>query len=168
MARNSQVLIKKYSNRRLYDTSTSTYINLSDICVLVKKNEDFIVIDAKTEKDITRTILVQIILDYEIKGYELLPVDFLNNVIRFYDAGSKDAAIHFLDNSKKFFSKYQENAALFDSNLSDDFAGNNVMEEINNLTQKNMDFFFNLMSGKNKPEAKEEVKEKSPDEKETV
>ena len=168
MAKNGQVLIKKYSNRRLYDTSTSTYINLSNICEMIKNNEAFIVIDAKTEKDITRSVLVQIILDYETKGYELLPVDFLNNIIRFYDATSKDVVTHFLGNSKKFFSKYQEHTELFNSNVTNSFYGNNVIEEINNLTQKNIDFFFNLMSGKTSSQNKEEVNEKANSEKETV
>jgi polyhydroxyalkanoate synthesis repressor PhaR len=166
MAKHGQILIKKYSNRRLYDTSTSSYINLSNICEMIKNNEDFVVVDAKTEKNITRSVLVQIILDYETKGYELLPVEFLNNIIRFYDASSRDVATHFLENAKKFFSKYQENTELFNSNITNSLYGNNVLEEINNLTQKNMDFFFNLMSGKAGTQSKEE--EKSTRNKETV
>ena len=168
MSKNKQVLIKKYSNRRLYDTSTSSYINLSDICELIKHNEDFRVVDAKTEKDITRSVLVQIILDYEIKGYELLPVMFLKHLVRFYDASSKDIATHFLENSGKFFSKYQENAELFNNNFFNTFDGSKLMEEINNLSQKNMDFFFKTMTGSTQSKSKNEKKEESTRKHETV
>jgi polyhydroxyalkanoate synthesis repressor PhaR len=164
MDKKSQILIKKYSNRRLYDTSTSSYINLSDVCKLVKNNEAFVIVDATSNKDITSAILVQIILDYETKGYELLPVDFLKHIIRFYDASSKDLATHFLENSELFFSKYKEAAELFNKSLINNLDGSNMLAEINNLTQKNMDFFFKTMAKTMQP--KEE--EKSPSEDATV
>ncbi len=166
MNKKGQVLIKKYSNRRLYDTSTSSYINLSDLCKLVKNNEDFKVVDAKTNKDLTRSVLVQIILDYETQGYELLPIDFLNHIIRFYDANSRDVATYFLEHSEKFFTKYQENIGFFKSNLCTNSGMTNMMEEINSLTQKNMDFFFKTMTGATESQAAEESE--CPTKKETV
>lgn len=168
MSKRKPVLIKKYSNRRLYDTSTSSYINLSGVCELIKRNEDFIVIDANSEKDITRSVLVQIILDYETKGYEVLPVDFLKNLINFYDASSKDVVTHFLENSGKFFSQYQENSELFNTNFFNTFDGTKAIEEINKLTQKNMDFFFKTMTGSTQSKSKNEKKEECTRKHETV
>lgn len=77
--------IKKYANRRLYDTGTSTYVTLEDLAVMVKRGEDFTVCEAKTGDDITRTVLTQIIFEQEGKdGQGLLPIAFLRQLIRFY------------------------------------------------------------------------------------
>jgi len=78
-------IIKKYANRRLYDTGTSTYVTLEDLAAMVKKGEDFIVCDAKTGEEITRPVLAQIIFEQEGKdGQSLLPIAFLRQLIRFY------------------------------------------------------------------------------------
>ena len=77
--------IKKYANRRLYDTGTSTYVTLEDLAAMVKRGEDFVVSDAKTGEDITRPVLTQIIFEQEGKdGQSLLPIAFLRQLIRFY------------------------------------------------------------------------------------
>jgi polyhydroxyalkanoate synthesis repressor PhaR len=79
------ITIKKYANRRLYNTGTSTYVTLEDLAVMVKKGEDFVVFDAKTGDDITRPVLAQIIFEQEGKdGQSLLPITFLRQLIRFY------------------------------------------------------------------------------------
>jgi polyhydroxyalkanoate synthesis repressor PhaR len=79
------VTIKKYANRRLYNTGTSTYVTLEDLAVMVKNGEDFVVFDAKTGEDITRSVLAQIIFEQENKeGQSLLPIAFLRQLIRFY------------------------------------------------------------------------------------
>jgi polyhydroxyalkanoate synthesis repressor PhaR len=79
------VIIKKYANRRLYNTGTSTYVTLEDLASMVKAGEDFIVYDAKTSEDITRSVLTQIIFEQENKeGQNLLPITFLRQLIRFY------------------------------------------------------------------------------------
>ena len=79
------VTIKKYANRRLYNTGTSTYVTLEDLATMVKNGEDFVVFDAKTGEDITRSVLTQIIVEQEGKeGQNLLPVTFLRQLIRFY------------------------------------------------------------------------------------
>ncbi len=79
------VTIRKYANRRLYNTGTSTYVTLEDVAVMVKAGEDFVVFDAKTGEDITRTVLTQIIFEQENKnGQSLLPTAFLRQLIRFY------------------------------------------------------------------------------------
>src|SRR5712671_7827760 len=79
------VTIKKYANRRLYNTGTSTYVTLEDLASMVKAGEDFLVHDAKTSEDITRQVLAQIIFEQENKeGQSLLPIAFLRQLIRFY------------------------------------------------------------------------------------
>jgi polyhydroxyalkanoate synthesis repressor PhaR len=81
----SPITIKKYANRRLYNTETSTYITLEDLADIVKRGDDFIVYDAKTGEDITRSVLTQIIFEQEGKGGQsLLPIAFLRQLIRFY------------------------------------------------------------------------------------
>src|SRR2546430_8952427 len=82
---NSPITIKKYANRRLYNTDTSAYITLDDLAAIVKKGDDFVVYDAKTGDDITRSVLTQIIFEQEGKvGQSLLPITFLRQLIRFY------------------------------------------------------------------------------------
>ncbi len=79
------VTIKKYANRRLYNTGTSAYVTLEDLAVMVKNGDDFLVYDAKSNEDITRSVLTQIIFEQEAKdGQSLLPVTFLRQLIRFY------------------------------------------------------------------------------------
>ena len=80
------VKIKKYANRRLYNTGTSTYVTLEDLATMVKNGEDFAVEDAKTGEDITRSVLTQIIFEQENKegAQNLLPINFLRQLIRFY------------------------------------------------------------------------------------
>ncbi|RMF02535.1 MAG: polyhydroxyalkanoate synthesis repressor PhaR, partial [Alphaproteobacteria bacterium] len=78
------VIIKKYANRRLYNTDTSTYVTLDDLAEMVKSERDFVVYDAKTGEDLTHSVLTQIIVEQESKGQNLLPIRFLRQLIRFY------------------------------------------------------------------------------------
>ncbi len=80
----SQVVIKKYANRRLYNTDTSSYVTLDDLAEMVRAERDFSVHDAKTGEDLTHAVLTQIIVDQESKGQNLLPIRFLRQLIRFY------------------------------------------------------------------------------------
>ncbi|MFY8113332.1 MAG: polyhydroxyalkanoate synthesis repressor PhaR, partial [Rhabdaerophilum sp.] len=77
-------IIKKYANRRLYHTGTSSYVTLEDLAQMVRAGEDFVVTDAKTGEDITRSVLTQIIFEQENKGQFLLPITFLRQLIQFY------------------------------------------------------------------------------------
>lgn len=101
-------IIKKYANRRLYDTETSAYITLEDLCDRVKKGHAFIVVDAKSGQDLTRQILTQIIFEQETKGFHLLPTDFLRSVIGFYGNNMQDILQPYLDASMKSFVSNQE------------------------------------------------------------
>ena len=83
-ARKEPIVIKKYANRRLYNTDTSTYVTLDDLAQMVRSERDFVVYDAKTGEDLTHTVLTQIIVEQEGRGSSLLPVPFLRQLIRFY------------------------------------------------------------------------------------
>lgn len=105
---NDPVVIKKYANRRLYNTQTSVYVTLDDLCEMVKEGTEFVVVDAKTTEDLTKQVLTQIIFEQESRGENLLPVSFLRNLIGFYDDSIKDFVPHYLDSSMQTFLKNQE------------------------------------------------------------
>jgi polyhydroxyalkanoate synthesis repressor PhaR len=89
--------IKKYANRRLYNTGTSTYVTLEDLADMVKSQEDFVVYDAKSGEDITRSVLTQIIFEQEGKGHNLLPIAFLRQLIGFYGDSMQNLIPTYLD-----------------------------------------------------------------------
>ena len=101
-------LIKKYPNRRLYDTKTSAYITLGDVKDLVLKFEVFKVLDAKTSEDLTRSILLQIILEEETGGVPLFSCDLLSGFIRFYGSTSQGMLGKYLENNMKTFVDFQQ------------------------------------------------------------
>lgn len=102
------VIIKKYANRRLYNTAISSYVTLDDLCEMVKIAEDFVVVDAKTEEDITRSVLAQIIFEQESKGSHMLSEEFLRSVITFYDDGLKNVVPLYLNSMMQAFQHNQE------------------------------------------------------------
>lgn len=104
----SAVVIKKYANRRLYNTATSTYVTLDDLATMVKAGTDFVVYDAKTGEEITRSVLTQIIFEEENKGTNLLPVNFLRQLIRFYGDSMQAFVPSYLEFSLENLSKEQE------------------------------------------------------------
>jgi polyhydroxyalkanoate synthesis repressor PhaR len=109
MAKSTEpVTIKKYANRRLYNTGTSTYVTLEDLAAMVKKGEDFIVYDAKSGDDITRSVLTQIILEEDSKGRNLLPIGFLRQLISFYDDQLHAFLPRYLEVSMETFARNQE------------------------------------------------------------
>src|SRR5450830_1983875 len=102
------ITIKKYANRRLYNTGTSTYVTLEDLAVMVKNGEDFVVYDAKTSEDITRSVLAQIIFEQENKeGQSLLPIAFLRQLIRFYGDSMQMMVPRFLEQSMQSLTSQQ-------------------------------------------------------------
>ena len=102
------VVIKKYANRRLYNTSTSTYVTLDDLAKMVRENIDFVVFDAKTNEELTRQILTQIIFEEESRGQALLPVQFLRQLIGFYGGQMEGVLPSYLEMSLENFSRQQE------------------------------------------------------------
>lgn len=113
-------IIKKYANRRLYNTGTSTYVTLEDLALMVKNEEDFVVFDAKTGDEITRSVLTQIIFEQEGKGQNLLPISFLRQLIRFYGDSLQNLVPSYLDYSMSSLTKEQER---FRTQLSSTFGG---------------------------------------------
>jgi polyhydroxyalkanoate synthesis repressor PhaR len=110
MAKSDQpTTIKKYANRRLYNTGTSTYVTLEDLAAMVKEGEDFLVYDAKTGDDITRSVLAQIIFEQENKaGQNLLPTTFLRQLIRFYGDSMQMVVPRYLEQSIDTLTREQE------------------------------------------------------------
>ncbi len=106
---NEPITIKKYANRRLYNTATSSYVTLDHLAEMVKQNQDFVVIDAKSGDDITRSVLTQIIFEEEAKGGQsLLPVRFMRQLIKFYGDSLQGVVPGFLELSLENFAKEQE------------------------------------------------------------
>jgi polyhydroxyalkanoate synthesis repressor PhaR len=108
MAGEKPTIIKKYANRRLYHTGTSTYVTLEDLARMVKDGEDFVVTDAKTGEDITRAVLGQIIFEQESRGQHLLPITFLRQLIRFYGDQMQALLPTYLESSLSAFTRNQD------------------------------------------------------------
>src|SRR4051812_21065501 len=103
-----KVVIKKYANRRLYNTASSSYVTLEHLSEMVKQGVDFVVYDAKTNEDITRTVLTQIIFEEESQGQSLLPIQFLRQLIGFYGNSMQAFVPSFLELSLASFTQQQE------------------------------------------------------------
>jgi len=103
-----RVVIKKYANRRLYNTASSSYVTLEHLSEMVKAGVDFVVFDAKTNEDITRSVLTQIIFDEESRGQNLLPIQFLRQLIGFYGNSMQSFLPSYLELSLDSFTRQQE------------------------------------------------------------
>ena len=127
-------VIKKYPNRRLYDTVESRYITLADIRRLVMDKVDFVVIDKKSQDDITRSILLQVIAEQEHAGEPLMSQDFLSQVIRSYGGAMQNVVGSYLEQSLKMLSTQQQQ-------IRDQLrgAGSETYDAISSLTQKNIE-----------------------------
>jgi polyhydroxyalkanoate synthesis repressor PhaR len=134
------VTIKKYANRRLYNTGTSTYVTLEDLAVMVKEGEDFVVFDAKTGEDITRSVLTQIIFEQENKGANLLPINFLRQVIRFYGDSMQLVVPRYLEASIDLFTRDQ---AKFRDSMTKAFGGGagTGFNPVEDMVRRNMEMF---------------------------
>lgn len=102
------VIVKKYANRRLYNTESSSYITLDNLAEMVRENRDFVVYDAKSGEDITRSVLTQIIVEEEGKGKAMLPTNFLRQLIGFYGDNMQSVVPRYLDQAMASFAKQQE------------------------------------------------------------
>lgn len=102
------VVVKKYANRRLYNTATSSYVTLDDLAKLIKEGVDFVAHDAKTGEDITRSVLTQIIVEQEQKGQNLLPISFLRQLISFYGDSVQFLIPGYLEQAMIAFNRNQE------------------------------------------------------------
>ena len=139
----SVIVIKKYANRRLYDTSTSQYVTLDHLRDLVKNGTDFQVVDAKSGEDLTRGVLAQIIFEEEARGANLLPVDFLRQLISFYGDSLQSVVPGYLQMSMNNFAQQQEE---FRSRMSEAMTSPQAsMSMLEEQTRRNMEMFGQAM-----------------------
>jgi polyhydroxyalkanoate synthesis repressor PhaR len=144
--KNNSIIIKKYPNRRLYNTSISDYITLADVRQLVLGGFDFIVTDAKTGMDLTRITLAQIIFEQENTGSYLLNTNFLRQLIVFYDDNLINILPQYLELTMKSFNQNQDHLRNMTSPL-ESIAPISIIEKITenniNIFEKTMKMFFN-------------------------
>lgn len=163
-----QIIIKKYANRRLYNTDSSSYVTLDDLAQMVKNDDDFAVKDAKSGDDITHSVLTQIIFEEESKGETLLPVNFLRQLIAFYGDGLQQVVPDYLENSMSAFTQNQEKFRnFFSENLTKSGMPIQTMKPFEEMAKQNMAIFEKTMSmftpfaatrGATKEESSEEKK----------
>ncbi len=137
------ITIKKYANRRLYNTATSSYVTLDHLAEMVKRGQEFNVHDAKTGDDITRAVLTQIIFEEEGKGgQQLLPIQFLRQLIRFYGDSMQSLVPGYLNLSMDSFSKNHERIR---EQLSTTFGGKSMLKDFEGIARQNMAMFERTM-----------------------
>lgn len=146
-AEKEPTVIKKYANRRLYHTGTSTYVTLEDLALLVRNGDEFVVYDAKSGEDITRSVLAQIIFEEESKtGQNLLPITFLRQLIRFYGDSMQVLVPRYLEMSIDSLTREQH---TFRDQLTEAFGANafgaKAMEAMEAQTRTNMKIFGDAM-----------------------
>jgi len=141
-AKAAPVVIKKYANRRLYNTATSAYVTLDHLSQMVKDKTDFVVYDAKTGDDITRSVLTQIIFEEESKGSQtLLPIPFLRQLISFYGDSLQGVVPQYLEMSMQQFARNQEQMRRYLQNAF----GFNPFQQFESMGKQNMAMFEQAM-----------------------
>jgi polyhydroxyalkanoate synthesis repressor PhaR len=136
------VVIKKYANRRLYNTATSGYVTLDSLAQMVREKIDFVVYDARTGEDITRSVLTQIIFDEEGKGRGLLPIEFLRHLIRLYGDSLQTFVPSYLDMSMEALSRNQEQIRHY---MAETLSGKTPLEQFEGFARQNLAFFERAM-----------------------
>ena len=136
------IIIKKYANRRLYNTGTSSYITLEQLCDMVKEGVEFEVRDARTGEDITRQVLAQIIFEEENKGQHLLPIQFLRQLIRFYGDSLQAFIPSYLEMSMESFARNQNDIR---QKFADALGGKLGYRDFEQLTRQNLQMFDRAM-----------------------
>jgi polyhydroxyalkanoate synthesis repressor PhaR len=136
------ITIKKYANRRLYNTASSSYVTLDYLADMVKRGDDFVVYDAKTGEDITRSVLTQIIFEEENKGANLLPIQFLRRLIKFYGDNMQMFVPSYLDMSMETFTRNQER---FRSQMRETFGSAPGYQMFEETARQNMALFEQAM-----------------------
>ena len=133
------IVVKKYANRRLYNTQTSSYVTLDHLAQMVRAGDDFVVLDAKSGEDLTRSVLTQIIFDQENRGETLLPVPFLRRLIGLYGDNMQSFVPSYLEASMDAFTRNQE---AIRRSVSEAFtAPTSGMRMFEDATRQNMALF---------------------------
>jgi polyhydroxyalkanoate synthesis repressor PhaR len=143
------VIIKKYANRRLYNTESSTYITLEHLAEMVRAKREFKVVDAKTGEDITHNVLTQIIMEEESGGNPMLPVNFLRQLIGMYGGNMQPMVPQFLEES---LAAFQRNQSQFRDVMAGAFTGGPFAE----MARRNMEMFTSAAAGGARPKAEAE------------
>jgi polyhydroxyalkanoate synthesis repressor PhaR len=138
----SPVRIKKYANRRLYNTATSSYVTLDYLAQMVRNGTEFTVEDAKTGEDITRSVLTQIIVEEESKGQNMLPINFLRQLISLYGDNLQFLVPRYLEQSMESFGKNQDQMRAY---MKDSFGGMFPLDRFEEMSKQNMAFFEQAM-----------------------
>ena len=136
------IIIKKYANRRLYNTAKSSYVTLDHLAEMVREGQDFVVRDAKSGEDITRSVLTQIIFEEEAKGPNMLPTKFLRQIIQLYGDTLQGFVPGYLEASMETFTKNQDQMR---EQITQAFGANPALANFETLTKSNMEFFENSM-----------------------
>ncbi len=136
------VIVKKYANRRLYNTESSSYITLENLAEMVRKDRDFVVYDAKSGEDITRGVLTQIIVEEEGKGNAMLPTNFLRQLIGFYGDNVQSAVPRYLEQAMSSFTRQQENLRATVQKTLSPF----LPPGIEDMSRKNMEMMGRAMT----------------------
>ncbi len=136
------IVIKKYANRRLYNTATSSYVTLDFLAEMVKEGQDFVVFDAKSGEDITHSVLTQIIFEEESKGQNLLPIQFLRQLIKFYGDSLQTFVPSYLEMSMDAFSNNQDEMR---GRMRDAFGGAPGFTMFEESVRKNMELYEQAM-----------------------
>jgi polyhydroxyalkanoate synthesis repressor PhaR len=139
---NAPVTIKKYANRRLYNTATSSYVTLDYLAQMVREGQDFTVEDAKTGEDITRSVLTQIIVEEEAKGQNMLPINFLRQLISLYGDNLQFLVPRYLEQSMEAFAKNQEQMRQY---MRESFGGIFPFDRFQEMSKQNVAFFEQAM-----------------------
>ena len=141
-AEKTPITIKKYANRRLYNTATSSYVTLDHLAQMVKEGTEFVVYDAKSGEDITRPVLTQIIVEEEAKGHNLLPIGFLRQLIGFYGDSLQALVPRYLDQTMDAFSHNQDEMRHY---MRDTLDGLFPFAQFEEMNKQNMAFFESAM-----------------------
>lgn len=136
------IVIKKYANRRLYNTAKSSYVTLEHLSQMVRAGQDFVVNDAKSGEDITRSVLAQIIFEEEAKGQTMLPANFLRQLIRLYGDTLQGFVPGYLEASMETFARNQEKMR---EQVRQAFEANPALANFEALARSNMEWFENAM-----------------------
>ena len=163
------VTIKKYANRRLYNTATSSYVTLDNLCDMVRNGEDFVVRDARSGEDITRQVLTQIIVEQEAKGQNMLPLSFLRQLIQLYGDNVQAFVPSYLEVAMETFARNQGDMR---ERMNSTFGGMFPVDEFQAMAERNMammqrtmEMFAGMPAGERReePKADGDGQEEAPD-----
>ena len=152
------VVIRKYANRRLYNTATSSYVTLDTLCEMVRNGEEFVVVDAKSGDDVTRQVLTQIIVEQEAKGHNMLPLSFLRQLIQLYGDNVQAFVPRYLEVAMETFARNQGDIR---ARMNEAWGGMLPVDELEAMAERNvalmqrtMEMFAGFPAGQGRAESK--------------